>query len=59
MPSSAGGYIVSVGNTLGHLDWDTNTYTKFAEVDAGKNNRFNDGKCDPKGRLWAGKYRPT
>ena len=29
----------------------------MAKVDRGQhNNRFNDGKCDPQGRLWAGAY---
>ncbi len=27
------------------------------EVETDTGNRFNDGKCDAKGRLWAGKYR--
>ena len=26
------------------------------EVETDTGNRFNDGKCDAKGRLWAGKY---
>lgn len=40
---------------LCHLDWDTQTVTDLHEVPVvGTEDRFNDGKCDPMGRLWAG-----
>ena len=55
VPSSRGGYIVSSGRKLCHLDWDTKVVTDLHEVPAvGTRDRFNDGKCDPIGRLWAG-----
>lgn len=54
VPCRKGGYIISIGRTLARLDWDTKKVTTLVEVDQGTNNRFNDGKCDPKGRLWAG-----
>ncbi|KAJ8305532.1 hypothetical protein KUTeg_016077 [Tegillarca granosa] len=54
VPCRKGGYIISIGRTLARLDWDTKKVTMLVEVDQGTNNRFNDGKCDPKGRLWAG-----
>ena len=28
----------------------------FASIDAGKKTRFNDGKCDPQGRILAGDF---
>jgi len=55
VPSSKGGYIVSSLRKLCHLDWDTQTVTDLHEVPVvGTEDRFNDGKCDPMGRLWAG-----
>ncbi|KAL3868868.1 hypothetical protein ACJMK2_041625 [Sinanodonta woodiana] len=53
-PCQKGGYMVGLGKSLAHVDWETNTVTKLKEVDQEKNTRFNDGKCDPSGRLWAG-----
>ncbi|XP_046330857.2 regucalcin-like [Haliotis rufescens] len=55
VPRSKGGLMVGLDRTFSALDWNTKTVTKMAEVDPGKsNNRMNDGKCDAKGRLWAG-----
>ena len=46
---------MSSGRKLCHLDWDTKVVTDLHEVPAvGTRDRFNDGKCDPMGRLWAG-----
>lgn len=57
IPNKNGGYIVSVGKQLVLLNWETGNYTVLAEVEKNiDGNRFNDGKCDPKGRLWAGLY---
>lgn len=55
-------FVVSIGRKLAVVTWDgvSPTVSKvesFAEVekeDNVKNNRFNDGKTDPSGRLWAG-----
>ncbi|KAJ8306467.1 hypothetical protein KUTeg_017012 [Tegillarca granosa] len=50
-----GGYLISIGKTLCHFDWETKKTKVLIEVELkGTKNRFNDGKCDSKGRLWAG-----
>ncbi|XP_067677038.1 regucalcin-like [Haliotis asinina] len=59
VPRSKGGLIVGLDNTFSAVDWNTKTVTKLAEVDSGTNNRMNDGKCDPKGRLWGGTMSKT
>lgn len=56
VPCRKGGYIVGLGRSLSHVDWDSRKITKLHEVDKETKNRFNDGKCDPRGRVWAGKY---
>lgn len=55
IPSKKGGVIIGLGQTISHLDWDTKKVTVLHEVDQDKPTRFNDGKCDARGRLWAGK----
>ncbi|XP_076103705.1 regucalcin-like [Mytilus galloprovincialis] len=54
VPWAKGGVIVGLGKTLTHLDWNIEKTTLLHEVDDGLDNRFNDGKCDPRGRIWAG-----
>ena len=54
VPWKKGGVIIGLGKTLSHLDWETKKITVLHEVDQGKDTRFNDAKCDPRGRLWAG-----
>lgn len=54
VPRHAGGYIIGLGRRLSLLEWDTATATTIVEVDQNTGNRFNDGKCDARGRLWAG-----
>lgn len=54
VPRRRGGYIVGLGRRLSLLEWETGTVTDITEVDRETGNRFNDGKCDAKGRLWAG-----
>ncbi|XP_048763827.2 regucalcin-like [Ostrea edulis] len=58
VPARKGGLIASVGRSLVHVDWDTKKVTKLHEVEQGLQTRFNDGKCDPKGRVWAGTMGP-
>ena len=56
VPQKSGGYLIGLGRTIAHLDFDSGITKVLHEVDEGTNNRFNDGKCDPAGRLWAGNY---
>lgn len=57
MLTDKGNILVAVHNKFALLDPKTKKLTDVVDVE-GKtkpNNRFNDGKCDPAGRLWAGK----
>ena len=56
VPKKSGGYLIGLGRTIAHLDFDSGKTKVLHEVDKGTKNRFNDGKCDPVGRLWAGNY---
>ena len=56
VPRRSGGYVAGVGRSIVAVDWSTQVMTSLAEVDEDKpNNRLNDGKVDPSGRLLAGK----
>uniref|UniRef100_UPI0037E8FD20 regucalcin isoform X2 n=1 Tax=Semicossyphus pulcher TaxID=241346 RepID=UPI0037E8FD20 len=55
VPRRSGGYVAGVGRSLVAVDWSNQTQTLLLEVDKNKpNNRLNDGKVDPIGRLLAG-----
>ena len=55
VPRMKGGVVVALHNGFAHLDPDTERMTPIADPEADlPGNRFNDGKCDPAGRLWAG-----
>ncbi|KAJ8918476.1 hypothetical protein NQ315_008173 [Exocentrus adspersus] len=52
-------FVISYGRELALISWDGKSdrvtiLKKLAEVDEGTVNVFNDGKCDPTGRLWTG-----
>ena len=50
-----GGLLVALERGIATLDFDTGALEMVARPEADKpTNRFNDGKCDPAGRLWAG-----
>jgi len=52
---SDGNYIVALRNGLGFVDRQDGKTTLRADPEKHlPNNRFNDGKCDPVGRFWAG-----
>ncbi|XP_040888025.1 regucalcin [Toxotes jaculatrix] len=64
VPRRCGGYVAGVGRSIVAVDWSTQAMTSLVEVDEDKpNNRLNDGKVDPIGRLLAGtmgkEQRPT
>ncbi len=50
-----GGLITAMQNGFAFVDFDNKTVEPIADPEAGlPGNRFNDGKCDPAGRFWAG-----
>jgi sugar lactone lactonase YvrE len=55
VPRESGGLVTALQNGFYFLDPDTEKLTPIHDPEAGKpENRFNDGKCDPYGRFWAG-----
>lgn len=55
VPRRSGGYVAGVGRNIVAVDWQTHKVTSLVEVDEDKpNNRLNDGKADPSGRLLTG-----
>ncbi|MGY8827482.1 MAG: SMP-30/gluconolactonase/LRE family protein [Candidatus Latescibacterota bacterium] len=56
VPRQSGGLVVALHNGFAHIDLDTEKMTPIGEDPERQMpaNRFNDGKCDPAGRLWAG-----
>lgn len=66
MDGASDKFLVSVGRQLAVVTWDGRSSAPselelLVEVDTepwNLNNRFNDGKADPAGRLWAGTMGP-
>tara|TARA_R110002096_G_scaffold403766_3_gene601342 strand:- start:47644 stop:48510 length:867 start_codon:yes stop_codon:yes gene_type:complete len=58
VPRSNGQMVIAGDNGFSFLDPSTGTKTPIADPEPDKKpqNRFNDGKCDPAGRFWAGTY---
>ncbi len=56
VPREQGGFVIAGDNGFSFLDPDSGETTFIADPEPDKkpDNRFNDGKCDPAGRLWAG-----
>lgn len=54
VPCRKGGYLVGLGKSVCHFDWDTKKVTVLQTVDEEVDTRINDGKCDVSGRLWFG-----
>jgi len=55
VPRRQGGLMLAVENGFASYDPPTRTLEVVAEPEAHlPENRFNDGKCDPAGRFWAG-----
>ncbi|PWA33819.1 hypothetical protein CCH79_00017253 [Gambusia affinis] len=58
VPRRSGGYVAGVGCSIVAVDWLTQKVTSLARVEDDKpENRLNDGKVDPMGRLLAGTMR--
>jgi sugar lactone lactonase YvrE len=55
VPRRSGGAVVALQHGLHAIDFGTGNLTFLCDPEADKpDNRFNDGKCDPTGRFWAG-----
>lgn len=56
VPRASGGYLCAGDSGIYIFDPETGQKTILADPEADKrpDNRFNDGKCDPSGRFWAG-----
>ena len=60
MPRERGGLVVAAGQRFGFLNEETGDLDIIHTIDAKlAGTRFNDGKCDPFGRFWAGKRIKT
>lgn len=55
VPSMSGNVLVALQNGIYQFDPKTGTKKLISDPEENiANNRFNDGKCDPAGRFWAG-----
>ncbi len=55
VPRSRGGFLAAMQTGLKAVDLDTGAVTTIAAPESAKpGNRFNDGKCDRRGRFWGG-----
>lgn len=55
VPRASGGLMVALHNGFASLDIQTGVMQPFGDPERKiPANRFNDGKCDPAGRFWAG-----
>jgi sugar lactone lactonase YvrE len=55
VPRKSGGAIVALKDGFAAVNLETGAVKMLAKVEADlPHNRFNDGKCDPAGRFWAG-----
>ena len=55
VPRNSGGVVVALHNGFAGLDPESGVMRPIADPERDlPGNRFNDGKCDPAGRLWAG-----
>jgi len=54
VPRKSGGLMVAVHKGFASLDPESGELTILNDPEGLPQNRFNDGKCDPTGRFWAG-----
>ena len=60
VPAKKGGAIIALENGIFHLDLDSGEQTLLCNpLEKLDTIRFNDGKCDPAGRLWVGSMSLT
>ena len=54
-PCASGGLVAALAAGLAFIDIETGTVSHISDPESDlPGNRFNDGKCDPAGRFWAG-----
>ncbi|WLD92848.1 SMP-30/gluconolactonase/LRE family protein [Alkalihalobacillus sp. AL-G] len=54
-PRKSGGLIVALQDGFFFYDWEDEVLKQINDPESHlEDNRFNDGKCDPSGRFWAG-----
>ena len=55
VPRKSGGMVLATENGFEAFDWETGAKSPIADPESHlPTNRFNDGKCDARGRFWAG-----
>ena len=55
VPRSSGGVALALDSGFAFFDVEAGTLERIADPEADRaTNRFNEGKCDPAGRFWAG-----
>jgi len=54
VPRRSGGVAVALQDGIYSLNFDTRNVSRMVAVEENEPTRFNDGKCDPRGRFWAG-----
>src|SRR6478736_4557269 len=53
-PRATGGFIAGLENGIAFVDIEKEKIQHIINPEEGLDNRFNDGKCDATGRVWAG-----
>lgn len=59
IPRAAGGLLIAAGHALLLREPDGTTRTLASAAEQSEDTRFNDCRCDPRGRLWAGTMSRT
>lgn len=55
VPRASGGLVLALKHGFAHLELPSGKLGRICDPERGiSDNRFNDGKCDPAGRFWAG-----